>query len=47
MQQDEDEADREVRAKILRLAETMLYDDDIEESKITADREKEAERPKT
>ena len=30
----------------MRLAETMLYDDDIEESKITADREKEAERPK-
>lgn len=47
LREEEDETDREVRAKILRLAQTMLYDDDIEESTITADREKAAERPRT
>ena len=46
MRVDEAEEDRAVRAKILRLAGEMLYDDDVEESTVTANREKVAERPK-
>jgi hypothetical protein len=40
MQEAENESDRVHRAKILELAKDMQYDDDYEESRVTAKQDK-------